>query len=51
MKREMETGGCYLTLTSGSVYTNHSQEYSLSFSPRLCQFECDTTSDWLNRMV
>ena len=34
----------------GSVFNNHSQEHSLSFSPILCQFECNTTSDWLNHM-
>ena len=34
----------------GSVFTNHSQEHSLS-SSQFCIFECNTTSDWLNRMV
>ena len=33
------------------VFTNHSQEHSLSFSPKFCKFECNTTSDWLNHMV
>ena len=36
---------------TGSVFTNHSQEHSLSFSPRFSKFECNTTSDWLNCMV
>ena len=35
----------------GSVFTYHSQEYSLSFSPRFSKFECNTAFDWLNRMV
>ena len=29
---------------SGSVFTNHSEEHSFSFSPRFCKFECNTTS-------
>ena len=37
--------------TSGSIFTSHSRERPLSFSPRLGKFECNTTSDWLNRMV
>ena len=36
---------------AGFVFTNHYQEYFLSFSPRLCKFESNTTSDWLTRMV
>ena len=36
------------THSPGSVFTNHSQEHSLSFSARL---ECNTTFDWLNRVV
>ena len=28
---------------TGSVFTHHSQEHSLSFSPRFCKFECNTT--------
>ena len=35
--------------TSASVFTNHFQDSSSSFSPRFCKFECNTTSDWLNR--
>ena len=35
----------------GSVLTNHSQEHFLSISRRICKFECDTVSDWLNYMV
>ena len=30
---------------------HHAQKYSLSFSSRFCKFECNKTSDWLNRMV
>ena len=30
--------------TSKSVF-NHSQEHSMSFSPRFCKFDCNT-SDW-----
>ena len=33
------------------VFTNHSQEHSLSFSPKFGKFECNTTSDWLNHTV
>ena len=33
------------------IFTNHFQEYSLSFAPGFYKFECNTTSDWLNRMV
>ena len=33
-------------ISSGSEFTNHSQEYSLSISPRFGKFECNTTSDW-----
>ena len=33
----------------GSVFTNHSQEHSLSFSSN--RFESNITSDWLNNMV
>ena len=36
---------------TGSVPTNHSQEHSLSFFFKICKFECNTTSDWLNHMV
>ena len=36
---------------AGSVFSNHSQEYSLSPSPRFCQFLCNTTSDLLNYLV
>ena len=35
----------------GSVFKNHSQEHPVSFSPGFCKFECNTTADWLNRMV
>ena len=42
---------CSESCYPGCVFTNHSQEHSLSFSQRICQFECNTTSDWLNRMV
>ena len=38
-------------ITTGSVITNQSQEQSLSFSPIFNQFECNITSDWLNRVV
>ena len=38
-------------VVQGSYFTNHSQEHSLSFSPRFCQFECNTTYDWQNFMV
>ena len=40
-----------LSHSPGSVFTTHSHEHSLSFSPRFCKSECNTTSDWLNRMV
>ena len=37
------------------VFTNHSLEHSLSYSPDFCLFlalfECNTTSDWLNHTV
>ena len=36
---------------AGSVFTNHSKEDALPFPPRFCKFECNTTSDWLNRMI
>ena len=36
---------------SGSLFTNHSQEHSLFFFSKICKLECNTTSDWLNRMV
>ena len=35
----------------GSVFTKHSQEHPLFFSPRFCKVECNTTSDWLNHTV
>ena len=38
-------------MRTGAVFTNHSQEHSLSVSPRFSKFECNTTSDWLNRTV
>ena len=44
-------GGKSCRARSGSLFTNHSREHSLSFSPAFCKFECNTTSDWLNRMV
>ena len=37
-----------------SIFTNHSFERSLSYSPNFHifdAFECNTTSYWLNRMV
>ena len=40
-----------MTQSPLSVFTDHSQENSLSFSSRFCKFECNTHSDWLNRMV
>ena len=33
---------------SGSLFTKLSQQYSMSFSPRICKFEIKTTSDWPN---
>ena len=36
---------------AGPVFTNHSQEQSLSFSPRFEKLECNTTSDRLNCMI
>ena len=33
---------------SASIFTNNTQERSLLFSPRFCEFECNGTSDWLN---
>ena len=38
-------------LNKGPYFTKHSQEHSLSFSPKFGTFECNTTSDRLNRMV
>ena len=38
----------------GSVFTNHSVERSLSYSLDFCNleaFECNTTSDWLDRTL
>ena len=35
----------------GSVFTNHSQEHSFSFSPKLCKFESNTTSYMLNHTI
>ena len=43
--------GWFVHSVTGPVFTNHSQEHSSSFSPRFCNFECNTTTDWLNRMV
>ena len=37
----------FQSLFHGILFGDH----SLSFSPRFCKFECNTTSDWLNRMV
>ena len=34
----------------GFIFSNHSQEHSLSFSPKLVNLNV-TTSDWLNLMV
>ena len=39
-----------IALQPGSVFTNHSQEHSLSFSQRFHKSECNTTSDQLNHM-
>ena len=36
---------CIRRYRSGSVFTNHSQEHSLSISQRLNKFECSTISD------
>ena len=33
------------------VFINHSQEHSLSFYPRFCEFESSTTYNWLNHTV
>ena len=33
------------------AYTDYSQENSLSYSPRFCKFERNTTCDWLNHIV
>ena len=35
----------YRTLLPESVFTNHSQEHSLSFSLRFSKFECYTASE------
>ena len=41
----------FYSYTHLNVFTNPSQERSLSFSPRFCKFQCNATSDWLNHMV
>ena len=33
------------------ILTNHSQDQSLSFCPKFCTFESNTTSDWLNDFI
>ena len=35
-----------VTSTLGSVFTNSSQEHSLSFFSKICKLECSTTSDF-----
>ena len=35
----------------GPTFTKHSREHSWSFFSRFCEFECNTTSDWLNYTV
>ena len=44
----------FVSLAPGSVFTDHSPEHSLSYSPDfflgLEAFECSTASDWLNRI-
>ena len=36
--------------TAGSGFINHSQGHSSSFSAKICEFESNATSDWLNHM-
>ena len=36
---------------SESVFIYHSQQHSLSFSPRFCKLESNTISDWLSHTV
>ena len=36
---------------SGSIFIDHSQKLSLSFSQRFGKFEFNTTFEWLKRMV
>ena len=50
-KREFDLWMKHEVGISWPVFTNHSQEHSSSFSPRFCKFECNTNSDWLNRMI
>ena len=33
------------------LFTNHSQEHSMAFSPRFCKFECNTTEVVLHSHV
>ena len=42
-KKKKRKTVCIHQLFSGTV--------SLSFSPKFCKLECNTASDWLNRMV
>ena len=41
------------SICTGSVFIDHSQTCFVSLfpPPPPCKFECNTTSDWLNRMV
>ena len=45
--RDQKVPNSILATPSALVFTNHSQEHSLSFSRRFC----NTTPEWLNRMV
>ena len=45
------SGQGYQRSNPRSVLINHSQEHSMPFIPKILQLECNTTSDWLNRMV
>ena len=42
----LSDGTVHLT---GSAFTNHTQEHSLSFFLKICKLECNMTSDWLNQ--
>ena len=39
------------SITSGSAFTNHSDQLSVSFSERFCRFESYTTFAWINILL
>ena len=51
MVGEYGPGSFTYLMARGLTFTNHSQEHSLSISPKVCELESNTVFNWLNCLV